>query len=565
MALLPVGEWRPDVSDFNGQHSRTVLNVVPQGDGYGPFKTLGALTLALPAACRGYGVFRNTDGTVTVMAATVNRIYKLNNTTLGWSNVSKVVALTSITNASPAVVNLNSHGLSIGDRLQFTTTGTLPTGLSTLTDYYVIAAGFGANSFEVSATSGGTAINTSSAGSGTHSMTYKYSDVSSTDQWQFEQFGNRAIAVQANESPQTFTLGTDPAFSTLTGSPPSARYVTAIGRILVLSGLTSFPRRVQWCDLGDPTNWATGVANSIDMEKGGVVRGVAGGEFGLVLQESVIRRLVYNPGATLAFNIEVVAEDIGLLGPYSIAKSRGTVYFYSSQGFMKYSQAEGLVPIGKERWDRTVSAELDIANLQLLIATADPVGTKVFWAYKTLANSSSTFNKVICFDTILNRATPLEITGEYMAAFVVPGLTLDSLDSISSSVDALGFSLDSVSSSVGSKLSAISSTHILGVFDGANLEATLETAEQALDAGQRVYVSSLRPITDATDVRCSMKHRATQSATVSTTTESAMTTDGVCWQSQDTRYARAKSRIPASTVWTFFMGIEPKFKATGLI
>jgi hypothetical protein len=221
---------------------------------------------------------------------------------------------------------------------------------------------------------------------------------------------------------------------------------------------------------------------------------------------------------------------------------------------MKYSQAEGLVPIGKERWDRTVAAELDIANLQLLIATADPVGTKVFWAYKTLANSSSTFNKVICFDTILNRATPLEITGEYMAAFVVPGLTLDSLDSISSSVDALGFSLDSVSSSVGSKLSAISSTHILGVFDGANLEATLETAEQALDAGQRVYVSSLRPITDATDVRCSMKHRATQSATVSTTTESAMTTDGVCWQSQDTRYARAKSRIPAATVWTFFHG-----------
>lgn len=564
MTFRPFGEYRPDVSDYNGDHTRTLLNVVPQGDGYGPFKALGTLTSALPSACRGYAVFRNSDGTVTVMAATINRLWKLNNTTLGWSNVSKVTALTSISNASPAVFSLNSHGLAVGDTFQLTTTGSLPTGLSLATDYYVISAGFGANSFRVSTTPGGSAVNTSSAGSGTHSMTYKYSDVPSTDQWQFEQFGNRAIAVQANTTPQTFTLLSSTEFADLGGSPPSARYVTAVNRILVLSGLTSNPRRIQWSDLGDPTNWSTGVANSIDMEKGGVVRGVAGGEFGLVLQEAVIRRLIFNPGAALAFNIEVVAEDIGLLGPYSVTRSRGAVYIYSSQGFMKYSQAEGLVPIGKERVDRTVAAELDIANLQLFMGAADPVGTRVFWGYKTSANSSNTFNRVLCYDTILNRFTPLDVSGEYMAAYVVPGATLDSLDSISSSVDALGFSLDTVSSSVGSKLSAVSSSHILGAFDGSNLEATLETAEQALDEGRRVYVSQIRPITDATDARASLKYRTTQQASAVTTTESAMTADGVCWQSQDARYARARLRIPAGIAWTFCMGVEPIFKTTGV-
>ena len=48
------------------------------------------------------------------------------------------------------------------------------TGLTVGTVYYVISAGLTANDFEVSATAGGSAINTSSAGSGTHSVTDVY-------------------------------------------------------------------------------------------------------------------------------------------------------------------------------------------------------------------------------------------------------------------------------------------------------------------------------------------------------------------------------------------------------
>lgn len=81
-----------------------------------------------------------------------------------------VTALTSISNASPAVCTLNSHGLTLNDSIIFTTSGSLPTGLSLATTYYVISAGLTANAFQVSLTLGGTAINTSSAGSGTHSF-----------------------------------------------------------------------------------------------------------------------------------------------------------------------------------------------------------------------------------------------------------------------------------------------------------------------------------------------------------------------------------------------------------
>lgn len=76
----------------------------------------------------------------------------------------------TITNASPAVVTETTHGRSVGDQIEFGTSGALPTGLTVGTTYFIISAGFGASAYQVSLTAGGAAINTSSAGSGTHKV-----------------------------------------------------------------------------------------------------------------------------------------------------------------------------------------------------------------------------------------------------------------------------------------------------------------------------------------------------------------------------------------------------------
>lgn len=76
----------------------------------------------------------------------------------------------TVTIASPGVFTLTSHNLQEGDTIQLTTTGSLPTGLTVSTDYYVISAGLTANNFQVSATLGGAAINTSGSQSGTHTL-----------------------------------------------------------------------------------------------------------------------------------------------------------------------------------------------------------------------------------------------------------------------------------------------------------------------------------------------------------------------------------------------------------
>lgn len=75
-------------------------------------------------------------------------------------------ATVTITNASPAVVTWTGHGLTPGQKFSLTTTGSLPTGLSPATDYYVNYVDV--DTFQLSATSGGASINTSSAGSGVH-------------------------------------------------------------------------------------------------------------------------------------------------------------------------------------------------------------------------------------------------------------------------------------------------------------------------------------------------------------------------------------------------------------
>ena len=76
----------------------------------------------------------------------------------------------TVTIASPAVVTAAAHGLSNGDPVILSTTGALPTGLALGTTYYVISAA--TNTFQLAATYGGTAINTSGSQSGTHTVTY---------------------------------------------------------------------------------------------------------------------------------------------------------------------------------------------------------------------------------------------------------------------------------------------------------------------------------------------------------------------------------------------------------
>ncbi len=489
MPVLPFGAYRPDVSDYSGQHTRTLLNVLPRGDGYGPVANASAYTSAMAAACRGFFYARKIDGSVAVFAGTSNKLYLLNNTTNAFADVSK--------------------------------------GSST------------------------------------------YSALSSSAQWQFAQFNNFVFAVQQNCVPQVYDLTSSTLFDDLAGSPPQASYIAIVNRFVVLSGLLTNVYRVQWSGLNATTTWTSGVNQSDfqDLPDGGIVRGVAGGEYGVIFQDASIRRMTYAPGSPYIFGIDRIAQDDGLFAPYSLINAGNRILFYSPQGFKMLLPGGYPTPIGKEKVDRTFIADLDQSSLGMFIGSADPRTTVVYFAYKSISGAAGRFDKILAYDTALDLWSPIMMSGEYLATLSRPGVTLEGVDAAyGSNIDTLTLSsLDDISNAAFSKLSIVDTNHKLGFFSGSNLEATLQTPEQGGD-GRRISVNGgIRPVSDAPTAYGSLTYRETAQATASTTTETLVNAVGICPQRQSGRYMRGQLRIPAGTAWTYATGLEPEgLKIEGL-
>jgi hypothetical protein len=84
------------------------------------------------------------------------------------ATIQSLIGTATMTIASPAVITRSSHGLTNGSLVYFTTTGALPTGLLPNVNYFVINSA--TNTFNLSLTLSGSAINTSGTQSGTHTL-----------------------------------------------------------------------------------------------------------------------------------------------------------------------------------------------------------------------------------------------------------------------------------------------------------------------------------------------------------------------------------------------------------
>ncbi len=578
--LIALGEFRPDVADYEGQHSKNILNVIPRGDGYGPFRDLAVYTTALPSRCMGLFYALRNDGTIAIFAATSTKLYLLNNSNGTWTDVSKGAG----TYTPPPVGQL----------------------------------------------------------------------------WEFVQFNNFIIAVQQNTVPQVYDLASPSAFADLGGSPPQASYVSIVNRFVVLSGLAS-PNvyRIQWSGLNSVTTWdnITLQSNFQDLPDGGIVVGVAGGEFGVIFQQRAIRRLTYQPGSAIIFSIDRLAKDDGLVAPYSMINASDRIFFYSEQGFKVLEPGGYPQPIGKERVDRTFAADVDSSRFDLFIGSADPAAQRVYWAYKSVNGSNDLFDTILMYDWVLDRWSKTKIMGEYLTPLSRPGLTLETVDaaygtgtpvaltSISSSTSAAVFtkashgltagqgilltttgalpaplaintpyyikatalssdtfevsatggvgalegvaatssstgqsgthsyaissidmltigSLDNISLEDLPAIAAINSAHQAAFFSGLALEATVESAQHGAGL-KRIYVRGYKPVSDSASVFGSITYAENLFSSVLTSTEDPIDARGWIWPGVSTRYARARLRIPAGTSWSYIAAVEPDVAVEG--
>lgn len=163
-----------------------------------------------------------------INSTTVNGGVPASTTAMGISrssvspNVSKGTA--TITIASPAVITFASHGLTANDIVQFTTTGTLPTGILANTSYYVLAAGLTTNTFEISSTAGGTPIVTTGSQSGTQTLVYATPTFAATNDPRIPT-ANETLALVGNNT--DIAVGTGNKFVTQTGLQHNAEKYAA--------------------------------------------------------------------------------------------------------------------------------------------------------------------------------------------------------------------------------------------------------------------------------------------------------------------------------------------------
>jgi len=219
----------------------------------------------------------------------------------------------SISVASPAVVT-SVVTVATGTPFTFSTSGTLPTGLTPGVTYYAIAST--GTSFNVSLTAGGAAINTTGAGSGTHYI-----------------------------NPNGILL------SSLAGSDgyaplyQNAMTVSDASRFLLVFGTNDYgsnildPMLIRWSDQESLTTWypaATNQAGSIRLSHGSeIVTVLQSRQEILVWTDSSLYALQY-VGPPAVWQVQLLADNISIASPNAVALASGVVYWMGVDKFYKY-------------------------------------------------------------------------------------------------------------------------------------------------------------------------------------------------------------------------------------
>lgn len=386
--------------------------------------------------------------------------------------------------------------------------------------------------------------------------------------WRFAQFGKLVIAMNGVDAPQKWLLGTSSRFEALGGSPPVARVAAVVRDFLVMGRVSGYANRVQWSAIDDAEDWsasATTQADSQDLPDGGWVQGLVGGEYGTVLQERSIKRMTY-VGAPVIFQFDEIARNRGSVAEGSIAHFDSTIFFLDTDGFYALVDGRQVMPIGDQKVDKTFWRRVNQSHLHRITSAIDPISKLYVLSYPGQDSANGMPNRLLIYNWTSGRWSEGEVEAEIVyRSLSGASHNLDSLDSVSASLDALGFSLDSRIWAGGvALLSAFDTNHRLALFTGATLPATVETSEVQLFPGRRALVSSVRPVVEggSPNVRVGTRNRTVDP--VAWSAQSDMNPQGECPVRSAGRYHRARLSLGAGETWEHLQGLDFAARPEGL-
>jgi hypothetical protein len=320
----------------------------------------------------------------------------------------------------------------------------------------------------------------------------KSGNYSNVQRWNFVQFGNTIIAANNINKLQSFTLGSSTTFNDLSVNAPIAKYVTVVRDFVVAANINAGvdSNRVVWSDINDETDWVSGGASQSDFQilpDGGNIRGITGGEFGLVLLDRAIVRMTYI-GSPFFFQFDTIARGVGCVEGNSVAKYSNMTYFLGEEGF--YScDGQTVTPIGNEKVDRWFWANANPSTLESMSTTIDPFRKIVVW------NFLDNFGKrnLIIYNWQVQKWSYADTDVNYVASSATAGATLEGMD-IYGNMDTIETSFDSPLFSGGKFLFSGVRGNKIVTFTGQPSAAQIDTG--LIGSEYPTVVTLARPLVD---------------------------------------------------------------------
>lgn len=386
------------------------------------------------------------------------------------------------------------------------------------------------------------------------------------DNWEFAKWGNACLATNYADAVQTVTLGASPFADLITSTrKPKARHIGVDSHGFVFLGNVTdavdgpIPYRVWWSALENAADFDPSAATQSDTQDlvgdgGDVQRIIEGGDYMLVFQQRAIQRFDYQGGAVI-FNRATIERARGAVSAGTVVAVGRLVFYLGDDGFY-VCDGTGSTAIGAGKIDRTFWAEVDQQYLGRITASIDPRKKIVAWSYAT-TSGAGTPNKIIAFNWVDQRWSTAEVSAELLFPSLSQGYTLEQLDAITTDLDALPLSLDSPAWMGGVvQLGAFDTSNKFASFSGANLAATLETAEVQLVDGERALLTSAMPMVDGGTLSMAMGTRNRINDSVTYGSSVSQDTVGRCSFLSNARYHRARVSIAAGGTWSNAQGVD---------
>lgn len=303
--------------------------------------------------------------------------------------------------------------------------------------------------------------------------------------WNFVPFGDLVIATNYADDIQVFDTSADTDFSQLSSTAPRCRNMFVNKGFLVCldvvdgDGATSY--RVRWSPLGDPEGDWTDIELQADFQdilssSFACYVGFSIQDVGYIIQNQNIIRMEYVAGDNI-FRFEIVEDAKGSKFFRGAVTNGRDIFYRSVDGFYQFNGVFS-APIASGKVDDYFKENFDASYPYNVLAAIDPYNKIVIWAFPSKDSSEGVPDTLLIYNWAVQKWANITQSVQLLFNYTSSSYTLEGLDDVSSSIDALPFSLDSLNWKGGTPLfGAFDTDNKLGSFEGEPKDATLGSGE----------------------------------------------------------------------------------------